>query len=854
MLPASVAGDAERLARFQREAEVLAALNHPNIAQIYGLEKSNGVIALVMELVEGPTLADLLVARAGSAAPGLPVNEALLIARQIADALEAAHEQGVIHRDLKPANIKVRPDGTVKVLDFGLAKAMEPAGTSNANATMSPTLSIHATQAGMILGTAAYMAPEQAKGKPVDRRADIWAFGVVIYEMITGRMLFAAETASETMAAVMMKEPDWTALPSATPARLRELLRRCVIKEPRNRLQSIGDARIAIDELLTTPGDIATPPVARESRHGRRWMIAAAVCLIAAMGLAVVHFREVPPDAPPVVRFDVAVAASATSGLSFEVSPDGRFMAYWAPGEGGGPVLMVRSLDAGDTREVPDSARTLPGVPFWSHDSRHLFFTSNTGLRRIEATGSSSVVVCDCMPAGGTINQDGVLVLWGLGGERGLLRLAPSGRVPVPLTKSDGSAWRDVYPQFLEDGRRLIYFHESDQDPASSGVYLLSLDDDVPAPQRVFEREAGSGGRMARLSRRGVSFVLIERGDSLVAHPVDWDRGESLGEPVVLMEPVSDFSVSENGVLAYRPLDFVRQVQVPTWFDRQGEQVGIAGDPSAYAAVALSPNGLTLATIPGDGEISLRDLGGRNDTRFVLRPRGGTNGTAIWAPDGSSMVFSSRRDGSKAALYRKAVSGAGPEELLMQSDQDAWVNDWSRDGRYLIFSTGKSGSEMDLQLLPLARDAGGRTPVPYIQSPFTQKQAEFSVDGRYVAYISNESGAFEVWVASFPDPSKGKWLISRNGGVEPRWSPDGKELFYFSGQKLMATTVRTDTTFAWSPPTALFEARVVANYTNDSDRWQVSPDGKRFLLLTSSTENAPSPISVIVNWPGPMPR
>ena len=875
LLPA-VANDPDRLARFSREAQVLASLNHPNIAHIHGLEESGGVRALVMELVEGDTLADRIRRPEGLRLPGdgerlgdgsrrpsgLPIDEALAIARQIAEALEAAHEQGVIHRDLKPANIKVRPDGTVKVLDFGLAKAMDPAASSTANATMSPTLSMYATQAGIILGTAAYMSPEQAKGKAVDRRADIWAFGVVVYEMLTGRMLFSGETAAETMAAVMMNETDLSALPSTTPAPMRNLLRRCLIKDPRNRLQSIGEARIALDEALgqalSAPLNLAAPSANRASGRSLLWMILFGLLLSATATLAVVQFRETPPEAPPPVTFEIPVAPSATSAVPFEMSPDGRFLAYWAAGAEGETVLRVRRLDSGDTREIPGSAQSGSSQPFWSADSRYLFFGTTAGLKRIEPTGTSPQVVCDCRPAGGTTNQEGAVVLWGLSNNGGLFLLPPSRRVPVPLTTAERSTARDTIPQFLPDGHQLIYVHEDAEDRDSSGVYLISLDKLAQARRRVFELEPGSDWRRPHLwTRAGVSYVLVVSNGTLMAHTFD-NRAEALSEPSLVMEPVADFSVSANGVLVYRSQGGgpgTGPTVVPSWFDRQGKRLSGARDPGSYQAVALSPDGLRLATLPADGALWVSDLGGGNDARFVLRPRDGTHGTPVWAPDGSSIVFSSRRDGSRASqMYQKPANGAGAEELLLKSDRSTWANDWSRDGRFLIFSLDLASTDMDLMVLPMGPAGAERKPVAYIQGPGSQKQAQFSVDGRYVAYISDESGAFEVWVASFPDPSKGKWLISKGGGVEPRWSRDGKELFYFSGQTLMATTVRTDTAFTWSPPMALVEAPVVANYTNDSHRWQVSPDGKRFLLLTPAADTRSSPIQVIVNWPGPVQR
>jgi eukaryotic-like serine/threonine-protein kinase len=649
----------------------------------------------------------------------------------------------------------------------------------------------------------------------------------------------------------MMQPPDLSALPAATPAAIHDLLRRCLIKDPRNRLQSIGDARIAIDAAINdaqhAPLVTAVSSVSRRAGHARVWMGAAAVALIAAITLAVVHFRETPPPAAPIVRFQVPVQGNFMNNPPFELSPDGRFLAYWAQGSGGVQALFIRTLETGESREIGGGFQTNVRAPFWSPDSRFLFYVTGAGLNRLEPSGAPRLV-CACLPYDGTINHAGVAVLAFQNGG-GLFRLPPSAREPAAWTTPPQGGRQHMFPQFTPDGRRVIYTEGVPSDRADRSYYLVELGEGTPVPRRLAGVQGG--GAAKTWSAGSDSFVLVSQDDRLVAQPLDLDTGEATGPPLTIAEPASFWSISANGVLAYRAQAPTR-AEVPAWFDRRGVRGAIVGEPRAYSAVALSADGLKLATGLPD-QIWLRDLTTDNDVRFTLGLGVAGGGTPIWAPDGSAVVFASRRDASRVSqLYQKSATGAGTESLLVKSDRDIFPNDWSRDGRFILSS--RSGpSHMDLHVVPIGR---GVQPAltPYIDDPGNQKQGQFSPDGRHVAYASDESGAFEIWVATFPDPSNGKWLISRGGGVEPRWSHDGDELFYFSGQKLMRTAVTASAAFAWSPPTALFDAPIVAGYSNDSHRWQVSPDGKRFLLITPASEAFATPIDVIVNWPGLLQR
>jgi Tol biopolymer transport system component len=844
VLPRALASDPGRLARFQREAEVLASLNHAHIAAIYGLEEGDGLKALVLEFVEGETLADRI------ARGMLPVDEALAIARQIADALDAAHEKGIVHRDLKPANVKLTADGQAKVLDFGLAKAMDAdsSGAVAGGGSMSPTMTSPAvTQAGLILGTAAYMSPEQARGRAVDARADIWAFGVVLYEMVTGVALFAGDTVTDVLAAVVTKEPDW----SGVPARLRPLLERCLQKDPKRRLRHIGD----IDLLLTpSPAASVTTPARRAMSIGG-WVLAAALLAVV---FAAVWWGSAPQttaERDP-VRFQIerAVDVYNRTASAFAVSPNGQFLAYYAVGPDGPQTLLVRTLATGDVRAVPNSATATPQANslFWAPDSRQLVRGSALGGQVFDVAGGTMRALCDCRYVGGSWNQDGTILLgaFGRGASRGIRRLAPGDRNPVEITTLDASVGVvDTWPVFLPDGRRFLFTRSTPG--GGDATYVGTLDGGEPTrisdgSRRVFVPAAGGRG----------AYLLGIDASGLVAQPFDLDTMSVTGTAAVIVGGAAAVSVSETGVLA-TSVSGSRPLTIPAWFDRGGTSRGQIGQPGLIEAIALSPNGRKLAIAERGGgtvgvQIWMDDLMSGVRTRATFS--GGNNSAPVWSPVAATIAFTSGRDGISLP-YQRAADGTGGEVPLFAYDWHAWVNDWSRDGQWVLFSTPPRAQEgtNDLWAIPVIGSAE-RKPVPYLVGPGTQQQAQFSPDGRFVAYGTDQGGTFEIYVQPFPNASEGKWMISNGGGVEPRWSRDGKELFYFAGQTLMRVPVTLQPTFSSGAPTALFEAPILPGYSQDSHRWQLSADGQRFLLLANAGTGQGTPLDVIVNWTALLPK
>jgi len=824
VLPDSFARDPERMARFQREAEVLASLNHPNIAQIYGVEDR----ALVMELVAGETLQG-----------PLPLDTAINYAKQIADALEAAHDKGIVHRDLKPANIMITAAGVVKVLDFGLAAVTQPSGESQEDPNRSPTLTMRATQAGMIMGTAAYMSPEQARGKRVDKRADIWAFGVVFYEMLTGRRLFEGETVSDILAQVLTKQPDW----EQVPAKVRRLLKKCLEKDPKRRLRDIGDAWELLED--GEPGTASS-----RSRLGLAGWVAAGVVAVIAAALAFVHFREMPPEAS-VVRTSILAPEEASSFVlnanlgGSAISPDGRLLAFVANVKGGSS-LFVRPLDS-------LKARTLPGTagasrPFWSPDSRNIGFQANGRLQRIGLNEGAPRIICDAAQArGATWNADGVIVFHSRVNQA-LNRVAASGGVPQPLTAVDEKTETYHYwPQFLPDGKHFLYLIRA-QPVNQSAIYVGSLDEKPEDKKRVKLVDSQLGAIFApNPSTPGKGHLLWVQGQSLMAQAFNAETLKLSGEAVPVAESIgetetdgyADLSASRTGVLAYgnSRLGSYRL----SWIDRGGKR----SEPIAesLARFRISPDGNSIMTIGSSSmtELWRIDLLRNAQTRFTFS--GGQS--PVWSPDGREVVFD-----NAAGIFRQPASGAGEPVEFVKQKSGAIPQDWSDDGKWLLYNQ-LAGGETETWAMPM-EDAGkiGKAFV-FLKAPgLTHPRFSPGAAGqRWVAYASRESGQAQVYIQDFPD-KHGKWQVSTTGGVEPLWNRNGKELFYMNegGDMAMAVPVKAN-----GMALSLGQPEPVFNVPGATD-YDVSPDGKRFLVLLPQDQGRQDSITLVQNWQAALGR
>jgi Tol biopolymer transport system component len=861
VLPSTLLGDAERLARFEREARVLAALNHPNVGAIYGLANEAGVRALVLELVEGETLAEKL---AHSRSGALPVTEALPIARQIADALEAAHEKGIIHRDLKPANVVITPASVVKVLDFGLAKLATVDGALSAgNPSRSPTITASGTRSGLLLGTARYMSPEQARGHVVDKRTDIWAFGCVLYEMLTGHAAFPGATVTDTLAAIIDREPEWTALPVGLPQHIRTLLRRCLEKEPSRRLRDIGDARIEIDEAGAAPVEGGTRRAG--SKVFRALVIATGALLVTTMALSAALYLRQPAIDTHVYRSTYLPPATPTAapGARLALSPDGRKLAFVAHAPDGGTVLWVHALDSLAAQPLAGTEDAV--APFWSPDSRFLAFVAGGRLKKIDASGGPVFTVAETAAGLGSWNRDDVILFnenLSVRDSSPLFRVAASGGTPSPVTTfdSDASETHHSFPSFLPDGRHFLYVRGNF--PAVD-TYVGSIDSN----ERTRLLDGWTNAKYAQ------GHLLYVRGTTLVAQPFDATRLRLTGQPVPLAEhlvanvpgyQVGVFSVSDTGVLAFQARASDEDESRLVWFDRAGHEIGVLGDRASYGnapGVRLSPDGRRAAVSvkdvlwkvrtgsgsqPRQGfDIWMFDIARSLRTRFTFGP---DSLSPIWSPDGSRVVFSSNREGH-FDLYQKAASGSGAEEVLLSDSVGKVPLSWSPDGRFILYYS-PPGTDGDVWALPLF---GDRKPFPFIRTPFDEDLVQFSPDGRWVAYESNESGRGEVYVTPFPGPG-GKWQVSAAGGMEPRWRHDGREIFFLAGtstetgtraaKKLMAAAVRAEgSRFEVGPIQPLFDVRTPQG--PGGLVYDVSPDG-RFLIDTVEEQ---VPITIVVNWP-----
>jgi Tol biopolymer transport system component len=849
VLPDAFAADPDRMSRFQREAQLLAALNHPNIAAIYGLEDDPstasgqvGVRAIVMELVEGQTLDG-----------PLPIADALPLARQIAEAIEYAHERGIIHRDLKPANIKVTRDGTVKVLDFGLAKAMDDSTDPVANvlATMSPTLSLAATHAGVILGTAAYMAPEQAKGKPADRRADIWAFGVVLYEMLTGAPAFGGDSVPETLASVMKDPIAFGKLPDDTPPRVRGLVARCLERDPRRRLQSIGEARIVLEDAIAGTAVDDSPPVVAGAAHLTKWpWLVAAMAVVVALGAIASAWYRLAPPAPALTRFTLAPPENTTLttnrpfASTVAVSPNGRYIAFLADESGRARTIWVRAMDSLTAQRLDRTEDAI--YPFWSPDSQHIGYFANGKLMRIAVAGGAPLVVADAPDGEGGAwhqpeGQDGSIVFAAT--QSGPLQRVPAqGGVPTPVTKLEAEENGHIFPQFLPDGR-VLYLARGNK-PA---IYVQSLD----SSSRTFLMN--SVGR-AMFSPPG--FLLYLRDNSLLAHRLNLGTLKLEGEPVAIAEDVRSggtngrnaFDVSSNGVLAYRGGGSGGNGQV-TVYRRDGKADATIVERGDTGAVALSPDDRYLVVIRGAND--QRDLWLKDLTTGVFAPLTTTPGPErdpVWSPDSRRVAYI-HDEGGKPILFQTTIGSGRQDAIAAESPRTLY--DWTPDAKFLLASPGTAG-QASVHLLN-APDQGTTAssvakPQVVFKESYTASQFRVSPDGKWVSYTSQQSGQPEVNVAAFPAFTDRR-QISSGGGAQAQWRKDGKELFFLGrDQTLKVMAVNSTASLEFGPAQTLVQAPVGLNVFTFT--YAVSREGTRFFVREpfSLGGAAPEQLYIVTHW------
>jgi len=834
VLASCFADDRERMARFEREAHLLASLNHPNIAAIYGLQESDGVRALIMELVEGATLADRI------AVGPIPLEEALPIALQIAEALEYSHEKGVIHRDLKPANVKLTPEGTVKVLDFGLAKALEDGSTTN-DLGKSATGTV-ATESEVILGTATYMAPEQARGLSVDRRADIWSFGAVFYEMLSGKRLYAGATVGDTLAALLKLEPDWNALPSDVPPRVRRLLRRCLTKDRRERLQAIGEARIEIASYLADPVEEPGQSATRIGTRHKLLLVGSGLALIIAS--AAVTWRLTTELAPPApVRLEVALSGDQLTlrlGTYFALSPDGRRLAYIA-GRYDNRHLCLRNLDRLEREEL---VRVESGhTPFFSPDGNWVGFATPSELKKIPVSGGTAVRVCAALDArGASWGPDNIVfaATFPKAPITGLMKVTESGGMPEPVTTLKGKEISHRWPQHLPGGRLVLFTSYESADVNNGKIEVVDL--------KTGERKmVYSGGTYGRYAASG--HLLYVHRNTLFAASFDLRRLEITAKPVPVLTEVTTngsggahFDVSPDGTLVYlsgQDSSALRKQLV--WVEPGGKRTAISDQLRNYFWPAIAPDGRRLAVTileQDNWDVWVHNLERDSQVRLTSHER--ADFMPVWSPDGRWIAFGSQRDGH-SQIYRQMADGSGQPERLLESEYDQRPASFSPNGKYLLFVEQHPESLLDIRVFTLE---GERKVEALAISRFNEGSPVFSPDGRWVAYQSDEAGRYEIYLQAFRGGG-GKQQISTKGGETPRWSRDGRQLFYRVNNAIMSVAVRTEgNDLQAGVPQAVAET----DPSFPSGDFDVAPDGKRFVLIRDDGSARPTLLKFTFHW------
>ena len=885
VLPATFARDPDRLARFRREAQLLASLNHENIATIHGLEQFESVHFLVMELVPGETLADRV--RVGP----LEVEETLRICGQIAAALESAHDKGVIHRDLKPANVKVTPADKVKVLDFGLAKAFAADPTSDVYDSNSPTLSASPSIPGAIIGTAAYMSPEQARGKVVDKRTDIWAFGCVLYELLTAKQVFAGETVTDILGAVLHKEPDWTLLPETTPASIRVLLRRCLEKEARRRFRDAADVRIEIEDALNAPlsAELAVVKAPFRSVWGRGLIWALAGAMVAAAVAAIAIFSK-PPAQQPVSRVTITLPLgqhlASLDQPAIAISPDGKNLVYVAvqssdvaPASGrplgqrdagatGTQQLFLRPLDSLESKPIAGTEGATG--PFFSPDGQWIGFFASGKLKKVSVNGGSAITLASAPnPGGASWSSQGTLALQPIAAPQGLQQVSEEGGTPEALTRLVKGDYVHRWPEFLPGGKAVLFAGSATFGAWSNAQIAVQP---VGSSER---KNLAQGGTQPRYAPTG--HLLYLQSGTLMAAPFD-SRGLVLtGAAVPALEGVmqslatgaAQYSISSTGTLAYLAGGATGGQSHLVWVSRNGEEQSIPAPTHSYEYPRVSPDGRRVAVAIGDRETQTWVYDVARGTLNRLTFEGNVNTVPTWSPDGKRIAFRSTRTGAPGGnMFWQASDGSGGDERLTTSENLQGPSSFSPDGQLLAFQDNNPDTGRDIWVLNLK----DRKAQPFLKTPYEDTAPKFSPDGKWLAYSSDESGRREIYVQPYPGPG-GKWQISPDGGQEPVWNPKGGELFYRIESKMMAVDVQVGQVsrparsedgsarpkdrsgdlslpgFSAGKPRMLFEGPYLPT-TASFPYYDVSPDGQRFLMLkpVESQTSAPTQINVVLNW------
>jgi len=828
VLPDEFANDEESLARFEREAKLLAALNHPNIASIYGFESG----ALVLEFVEGPTLAERI-----EQGP-IPVDEALAIAKQIAEALEAGHDARIIHRDLKPANIKLKEDGTVRVLDYGLAKALEGEATSGSDSglSQSPTLTRQGTQVGVILGTAAYMSPEQATGQVLDKRSDIFSFGSVLYEMLAGRQAFAGATVSDILATILKTEPEWSQLPSTMDPVIRRLLHRCLEKDRNERQRDISDVRLEIQGVLAEPvserNEVGSGlPKPTGSRRTVALLIATALVVGVLVSLAVWNMR--PSQPPRLMRFGITLPSEDTLVSRPVVSPDGTSVVYAANGQ-----IYLRAMDQMTASPIrgTEGGAGLSGSrdPFFSPDGLWLGFVNEGKLRKVSVTGGAPVTLCDAGSLHGASWGPNDTIVFEDGAGR-IFSVSADGGTPELLISAESDEGElSYFPQILPDGEAMLFTVAIGRNWDQAKIVVQSLETEI-------RRVLVEGGADARYMHTG--HLVYAVGQTLMAVPFDVSRLEVTGSPVPVVEGVSratsgwtsgaaSFSLSRDGSLVFLPRGIGRG-PVLVFVDREGAVEPMPAPPNNYALPRLSPDGERLA-VGIAGDVWVYDIARAASTRLTTDA---TNSYVGWMPDGKHVAFSST--GKHAMLWR-AADGSGASGQFMSGDPDPLLDAVSPDGRFVAFHEHRPATNADLWVLPVETGK----PRPFLVTTFLEHGMTFSPDGQAVAYVSNESGRDEVYVRPFPGPG-GKIPISTEGGNAPVWARSGRELFYRNEDKMMAVDITAKPELEAGIPRLLFEGRFAS--FGSLANFDVMPDDQRFVMIQEDPQSR-TQFNVVLNW------